>query len=79
MIGLGRSRLTLGRDLRLLSADEGVLWLEGAIRLRPGQVVELIGSWPAGILEPRARVVNWRVIKIGKEGPIYRGCVRFDR
>lgn len=79
MIGLGRNRLALGRDLRLVSADEQVLWLEGAIRLRPGQAVELIGAWPISILDTRARVVSWRIIRIGAEGPLYRGSVRFER
>lgn len=78
-IGLGRSRLRLGRDLRLVSVAERVLWLEGAIRLRPGQAVELIGAWPSPIVEPRGRVVHWRIIRLGHEGPIYRGCVRLDR
>lgn len=77
-IGLGRSRIALGRDLRLISADEGVLWLESVVRLRPGQSVELIGSWPLPVGGERARVVNWRVIRLGAEGPIYRGCLRLE-
>ena len=79
MIGLGRNRLALGRELRLISADEDVLWLESGMRLRPGQSVELIGSWPLPVGDSRARVVHWRVIRLGAEGPIYRGCLRLER
>lgn len=79
MIGLGRNRLALGRDLRLLSADADVLWLESVMRLRPGQSVELIGHWPIAEGLARARVVNWRIIRLCAEGPIYRGCLRFER
>lgn len=78
-LGLGRNRLALGRDLRLISADEDVLWLESVVRLRPGQAVELIGSWPLPAGTSRARVVNWRVVRLGAEGPIYRGCLRLER
>ena len=79
MIGLGRNRLTLGRELRLISADEDALWLEGVMRLRPGQSVELIGSWPLAAGITRARVVTWRITRLGGEGPIYRGCLRCER
>lgn len=78
-IGLGRSRLSLGRDLRLVGADEDVLWLESVIRLRPGQSVELVGAWPFPAAGSRAHVVTWRVTRLGADGPIYRGCVRLDR
>lgn len=77
-LGLGRNRIALGRDLRLVNADEGVLWLESVVRLRPGQCVELMGSWPLPVGSSRARVVNWRVIRLGAEGPIYRGCLRLE-
>ncbi len=79
MIGLGRNRLTLGRDLRVVSADDEVLWLESGMRLRPGQIVELIGAWPSAVANSRARVVSWRLTRLGPEGPIYRGSLRLDR
>lgn len=79
MIGLGRNRLALGRDLRLVSADADVVWLESVVRLRPGQSVELIGQWPLAAGHSHARVVTWRVIRLCAEGPIYRGCLRLDR
>jgi hypothetical protein len=79
MIGLGRNRLTLGRDLRLVSADDDVMWLESLMRLRPGQSVELIGRWPVVSGQSRARVINWRLVRLGAEGPVYRGCLRLER
>lgn len=77
-IGLGRNRIALGRDLRLVSADADVLWLESVMRLRPGQSVELLGAWPSPVRSTHARVVTWRVVRLGSEGPIYRGCLRLD-
>ena len=79
MIGLGRNRLALGRELRLVSADEDALWIEGVMRLRPGQSVELIGSWPVAPGCSGGRVVVWRVARLGADGPIYRGCIRLSR
>jgi len=63
----------------LISADEEALWLEGVIRLRPGQSVELIGAWPLSPGSTRARVVTWRITRLATEGPIYRGCLRLER
>lgn len=82
MIAAGRSRLTLGQDLRLLEAARDQFWLEGAVRLRPGQAIELVGRWPGvSAMEDgagRARVVTWRVIRLTREGPCYRGCCRLE-
>ncbi|MEI6244537.1 MAG: hypothetical protein WCQ64_05775, partial [Acidobacteriota bacterium] len=57
----------------------GQLWVEGPVRLRPGQPIELIGRWP-GLGEDigRARVVTWRIVRLTSEGPLYRGCCRLD-
>jgi hypothetical protein len=77
-IGLGRNRIKLGRDLRLINSDEHVLWLESLVRLRPGQAVELIGAWPLPAGSCRARVVHWRLVRLGAEGPIYRGSLRLE-
>ncbi|TAK16749.1 MAG: hypothetical protein EPO35_04735 [Acidobacteria bacterium] len=79
MIGLGRNRLSLGRDLRLINADGDAVWLEGTVRLRPGQAVDLVGHWPTEPMTPRGHVVSWHLTRLGPEGPIYRGCVRLQR
>lgn len=79
MVTAGRSRLMLGQDLRLVEASPGQLWLEGPVRLRPGQPIELIGRWPGlGDHVGRARVVTWRIVRLTSEGPLYRGCCRLD-
>lgn len=79
MIAAGRNRLMVGQDVRLVEAMRGQVWLEGAVRLRPGQAIELVGRWP-GIEEGngRARVVTWRVVRITNRGPCYRGCCRLE-
>lgn len=79
-LSTGRSRVMLGPDLRLLDAEAGVLWLEGAVRLRPGQAVELVGRWPglSEVTPNRARVVTWRVVRLTTEGPRYRGACRLE-
>jgi hypothetical protein len=79
-IAAGRSRLALGADLRLIEATAGQLWLEGSARLRPGQSVELSGAWPGLDLSSprRAWVVTWRVTRLTREGPYYRGCCRLE-
>lgn len=79
MIAAGRHRLSLGRDLRLVETTEGHLWLEGTVRLRPGQSIELVGQWPRAVTQSgRAHVVTWRVVRLTGEGPCYRGCCRLD-
>ncbi len=78
-IAAGRSRLLLGQDLRLMEIAEDQLWLEGSMRLRPGQAIELIGRWPGLVDGPgRARVVTWRIVRLTAEGPYYRGCCRLE-
>ena len=68
-------RLKLGRDLEVIRHTPDGLDLEGVVRLRPGQVVDLIGSddGPSGGLAGRARVQCWSVAQLGSSGPIYRG------
>jgi hypothetical protein len=78
VMSTGRSRVALGPELRLISAAEGVLWLEGTVRLRPGQAVDLVGSWPGGISPARARVVTWQIVRLVPAGPYYRGACRLE-
>lgn len=78
LLSTGRCRIALGRDLRLIEAHRDELWIEGPVRLRPGQAVELIGQWPVGVETTRARVITWRVVRLTREGPYYRGCCRLE-
>ncbi len=79
MLAAGRNRITLGQDLRLLEVSQGQLWLEGTLRLRPGQAIELIGRWPGVEQGGRASVLTWRVVRLTETGPTYRGCCRIER
>ena len=80
MMTAGRSRLVLGREVRLLESVFGQVWLEGTVRLRPGQAVELVGHWPGvDVGAGHAHVVTWRVIRLTVEGPCYRGYCRLDQ
>jgi hypothetical protein len=75
----GRNRLMLGQDLRVIEVGQGQIWLEGNVRLRPGQPIELVGTWPGlGDVPGRGRVVTWRVVRLSAEGPYYRGCCRLE-
>ena len=74
-------RLKLGRDLDLVRKTTDGLDLEGPVRLRPGQLVDLIeadhgeGRGVGG----RAKVQSWSVVQLGSSGPIYSGhCAWHD-
>lgn len=75
---VGRRRIVLGGALRLVNYRDGELWLEGKLRLRPGQMVALAGRWPSGVAG-EARVVSWRVVGLERSGPVYRGCCQIAR
>ena len=77
-LSTGRNRVALGRDLRLLDVSAGVIWLEGTLRLRPGQAIDLVGAWPGLAAPHRARVVTWRVVRLSDVGPHYRGSCRLE-
>jgi len=79
MLAAGRNRIMLGSDLCLLDVAQDHVWLEGTVRLRPGQAIELIGRWPGVEHVGRASVVTWRVIRLTESGPTYRGCCRVER
>lgn len=66
-------RLEVNRHLRVIAETRQGTQLESPVRLRPGQVIELV--WPGGAEERcrRACVLTWRVIKLGSEGPTYGG------
>jgi hypothetical protein len=72
-------RIYLGRDLRVMEELEDGLDLEGRARLRPGLIVDLV--WPAGVSSSsrvrRARVWSWSVVRLGRDGPHYRGQCRW--
>jgi hypothetical protein len=77
LLALGGSRLQIGRDVRVVSADDRDICMEATIRLRPGQRVSLVGMRGAG---GRAEVVvlTWRIARLSDAGPVYRGRCRLE-
>ena len=65
-------RLRLGRQIGLLCETDDGVDIEGRVRLRPGQLVELVVE-DADRPARRARVVSWSVKRLGKDGPTYHG------
>ena len=73
------SRVTIGRDVRVIEDARDHLWLEGAVRLCPGQRVTLIGEGQNDRSRVRqVVVVSWTVAHVGAEGLVYRGACRPD-
>jgi hypothetical protein len=68
-------RMYVGRDLHVTAELADGVDLEGRARLRPGLIVDLV--WPAGPSAGgrvrRARVWSWTVVRLGRDGPHYRG------
>jgi len=70
-----RSRLQLGRDARVLRESDEEVELESRERLAPGRTVIMFrSSNDAGRV---AVVVGWRLVDVGSQGPVYRGCCRW--
>ena len=71
-------RYRVGPDLTPieLTKDDGCL--EGRQILRPGQVIVLAGV-PSllGFEERRALVESWAVVRLGRDGTVYRGVCRW--
>lgn len=73
-------RIQIGHEVRVLEETGDGVALEGLARLRPGQLVDLVLSTPAGEPESirRAFVVSWAVSRLGKEGPTFSGRCRWQ-
>lgn len=70
-----RNRLQLGRDARVLREDEDEVELESTERLAPGRAVLMFRT---GNDTGRVAVVSgWRLVRVGNQGPVYRGCCRW--
>ena len=69
---VSRRRCVVGRDVWIVSEAIDEVWLEGAVRLRPGMVVELVAEGSR-----TAVVLTWLVSRLGKEGTVYRGRCRW--
>ena len=73
-------RIQLGRHLKVIEDTADGVRLEGATRLRPGQLVEIVPDSRSG--ESRAArsawVVSWAIAHLGKDGPTYHGLCRWQ-
>lgn len=59
----------------MVESQAGELDVEGALRLRPGSVIDVID-----VHDGRARaatVMTWAVTRLGSEGTVYRGRCRW--
>lgn len=68
-----RRRCVIGRDVTIVTETEQDVQLEGAIRLRPGSVIDVCDHRTRA-----AHVGAWMVARLGKDGPVYRGVCRWD-
>jgi hypothetical protein len=72
-------RIQVGRQLRVIRETADEVELEGAMRLSPGRTIEIVvgpGETPP-VVRP-ASVLSWSVVRLGKEGPMYRGACRWE-
>ncbi len=69
---VSRRRCVVGRDVYIVSEAIDEVWLEGAVRLRPGMIVDLVGDASRTVV-----VLTWLVSRLGKEGTVYRGRCRW--
>lgn len=68
-----RRRCHIGRDVRVVDESEAAVCLEGRVRLRPGSMVDVVGT------ETRPAVVGpWMVARLGRDGTVYRGWCHWD-
>jgi hypothetical protein len=77
--GLTHARLAVGRDLLVITEQDDGVEVEGRARLRPGRDVELVyGPVPGALpLMRRACVHTWRVVRVGRDGVLFRGFCRW--
>jgi hypothetical protein len=69
---VSRRRCVVGRDVCIVSESIEEVSLEGAVRLRPGMVIEVVGHNSRS-----AVVLTWLVSRLGKDGTVYTGRCRW--
>jgi len=63
----------IGRGLALIAFDERGVELEGTCRLTPGRAITLFGLGAGSSAGRLLFVSSWRLVRLGRTGPIYRG------
>jgi hypothetical protein len=75
MDDLMNQRIHVGHHLRVIDDTGDAIALEGYLRLRPGQIVDLVLS---GAEARRALVLTWAVTRLGRDGTTYKGICRWQ-
>jgi hypothetical protein len=72
-------RLRLGGEMQVVGEDDCGVTISGPLRLCPGRDVDLISGWVPGQESAirRALVWNWRLTRVGSDGPVYEGYCRW--
>ena len=71
-------RIMIGRDVQVIGQEGQRVSLKGALRLRPGQRIEIVSAASTGAPNVIAVVETWRVGALEKRGPTYRGTCRLE-
>jgi hypothetical protein len=69
---VSRRRCVVGKDIRVLAVRGGEVDIEGALRLRPGSVIDIHDGGMRS-----ATVLTWAVTRLGSEGTVYGGRCRW--
>ena len=78
MSTLRPNRVILGKDARAIRESGDRIWLEGSVRLSPGQRVALVERVTFGgeRQQRQAVVVSWAIASLSSQGPLFRGVCR---
>ena len=73
-------RIQIGYHVRVVAETGDGIHLEGAMRLRPGHLIDLLLDATPGAIGPVRRVFvqSWTIARLGSEGPTYVGQCRWQ-
>jgi len=73
-------RVHVGPQLKVVGETGDGVALEGELRLRPGQTIDLVlgGRSDVEAVVRSATVLSWAVVQLGTDGTIYRGLCRWQ-
>jgi hypothetical protein len=68
-------RVHVGSHVRITAETPEGISLEGMVRLRPGQTIELVMPGQDGATPTTrvASVTSWAIVRLGHDGPTYAG------
>jgi hypothetical protein len=68
--------LHLGPPVALVAEDAHGIEIEAPVRLAPGRTVDVVSDRDEAVVR-MAVVWTWNLIRLGREGPRYRGICRW--